>query len=265
MSELSAWIDDEPPTASESPRFNLPRLHIIHLMMWMAVTAIVFLPYRAQREIRQRAAGVAAQRQESPGTLTRVASYRALMGAQLFVAAALLTWHRRGYRGPLQPGHSFAFRGAAYWLASTVFGLLTLFTLDDPLGWQTAYTRVRGVLELVLIIWFLMLARRPDWPSYWRQSFAAAALVPILISAAMFAFAPSFRGSPAGLVAWQALRGGGLVLISIILGRALYIDYRDKAPRHWSHWIGAGAGWAESASNCVLSFAIWFNPPTVGS
>jgi hypothetical protein len=264
MSESTPWIlDEEPPP----PRFELPRLQIIHLMMWMAATAAAFLPYRVQRESMERISAGAAQQQESTTALAMAAWYGVLQGAHLFVAAAVLAWRRRGYTERLQPGHCFAFQGAVYWLISALTWVIISTVIDDSFGWYAIYSLPHGLAALAFFVWFLKLARRPDWPAYWRQAFAAAALVPVLswVLMMVLSFTIGFGRSPARVFTLMGVtQGGAAVLLTAILGRALYRDYREAAPRHWSHWIGAGARWAESASFCLYYVALCLNPPALG-
>src|SRR5262245_32210357 len=123
MSELSTWIvDDDPPP---SPRFELPRLQIIHLMMWMAATAVAFLPYRVQQ---LQLSGMSTDPQaavDNPANTVLSVGSGILSGAYLFVTAAVIVWRRRGYRGPTLPGHYLAFRGAGWWAPSLTMQAIT--------------------------------------------------------------------------------------------------------------------------------------------
>jgi len=263
MSELSTWIDDEPPPA---PRFELPRLQIIHLMMWMAATAAAFLPYRVQRESMERINAGASQRQESSLAIAMAAWYGVLQGAHVFVAASVLTWRRRGYRDRLQPGHCFSYQGAAYWLTSAISWFLISFVVDNDVGWYALYSLPHFVVAVVFFVWFLRLARGPDLPAYWRQAFGAAALFPVLSVVLMMvlSFSRAFRGSPVSVIGLMTLtQGGAAILLAAVLGRALYRDLHDRVSRHWSHWIGAGARFAEAAGFCLYYLAMWLSPPMV--
>src|SRR5262245_53825758 len=103
MSDSQAWIldDDAPP----APRFVLPRLQIIHLMMWMAATAAALVPYRINQEQTGRLSPAAQASADNPANIVMGVGSGVATGAFLFVAAAVIVWRRRGYSGPAEPGH----------------------------------------------------------------------------------------------------------------------------------------------------------------
>lgn len=180
MNESTPWIlEDEPPPPLEEPRFELPRLQIIHLMMWMAATAAAFVPYRVQLEQLRRLVPAAAAANNPVATVSIVWG-GLLQGAMLFVAGAMLVWRRRGYRGATEPGHYFAYQGAAFWAVSLLsLAALWLQSSGRPSPWLIVLAIPQLAVAIVFFVWFLRLARRDTLTPVWRWAFGIAAIAPV--------------------------------------------------------------------------------------
>jgi hypothetical protein len=249
MSEFIDAIDDAQP-----PRFELPRLQIIHLMAWMAATAVAFVPYRAQQE---RLAQMASTREfvDNPAATVQGLWTGVLQGAFLFVTAAMLLWRRRGYAGRLQPGHYFAYQGSALWAATLVaVASIWLPTDGGRSGWRMLLAIPRVAVAIIFFVWFLRLSRRHTVAPAWRRAFAVAALTPV--AAGIFVVCGTivgFRGNPSALLpAIFLIQGSAVILVALTLAVAMWDDRRRGAAQHWSHWIGAGARLVESCGYCLV-------------
>jgi hypothetical protein len=245
MADDSVWIEDESPTsAPPAPRFELPRLQIIHLMMWMAATAAAFVPYRAQLDAieRDKRESPNVSRAE-PATAVWVA-YGITHGTLLFVAVAAIVWRKRGYVGPFAPGHHLAFQGAAYWALSAITWAALQFADVSYLNAYSWFSAPQALMSLVFFIWFLRLAIKRGHTTAWRWAFVMAALGPPLVYALRVAGAYILYRSGLGFnglvmsVAPQCIVS--LLQLTAIVA-AMAGDRRHTPPRHWSHWLAASA------------------------
>jgi hypothetical protein len=232
---------DEPATETdELPRMEaiadapaaLPRLSIIHLLMWTAATAVAFLPY-------QLWASLQAKRDSSSeyylSTVSTIANsvHGIATGGHLFVVAALLFWKGRGWAStPLQPGHWLAIRGATGIVVTLMAGV-ALYAFGQP---TTAATRLLAVpyflVYICFFLVFLWLAIRRNDPARWRITFLVMAIAPLVgwIPTALWAYILSptaYLSGPGIAAAVQAL-----VLLTTLGG-----DLASRTERHWTHWI----------------------------
>jgi len=112
----------DPP--SDSAPAGLPRLQVIHLMLWMAATAVAFLPYQVQRQAQnQMGPGAAELSQTVSATAMGVISGLST-GSDLFVVTALWYWKRKGRSYRLQPGYWFAFEGVGQWIMAAALWMV---------------------------------------------------------------------------------------------------------------------------------------------
>jgi hypothetical protein len=256
MSKPGDWIDDDVP----APRVELPRLHIIHLLMWMAATAVAFVPYRqTQVDLRQTNASVAADLAENPiWTFVSVAS-GVMQGACLFVVAAVLVWKRRGYVGLPQPGHYFAYRTVALWAASLV-AWVAAPAVPDETTFAALVAIPYVIVAGVFFLWFLRLSRRTTLEPAWRRAFAVAALAPVvawvLTIAFMIARLARTPSSMAGMMA--IIQGGSAAFISLVIILAMMDDRRHERVRHWSHYVGPVARACEAGAYVLTYGAMGF-------
>jgi hypothetical protein len=246
-----------------SPRFDvnesarslaLPRLHIIHLLMWMAATAVAFLPYRqTQKDLTQANASVAADLAENPITTFVNVAFGVMQGACLFVVAAVLVWKRRGYAGLPQPGHYFAYRTAALWAASLMAWIASPAVSNETL-FAALVTIPYVIVAGVFFLWFLRLSRRTTLAPAWRRAFAVTAVAPlvawILTIAFMFARLARISSSMAGMMA--LFQGGAAALIALVIILAMMDDRRHERVRHWSHYIGPVARAYEAGAYVLI-------------
>jgi hypothetical protein len=254
MNDSVPWIvDDDAPTTTAP----LPRLQIIHLLMWMAATAVAFVPYRTMQENTRRMSPAAVDVASNPATTFLSVAAGILQGACLFAAVAVLVWQRRGYEGLPQPGHYFAYRSAALWAASIVmWGASALLPVDSPI--RPILFIPYAVVGVVFFIWYLRLARRETIPRGWRRAFAVTAIAPVVawVLTIVFVFARWTRnpgGMMGGFVFIQGLTALAVV-VAIVL--AILEDRSRDRVRHWSHFIGPGARLAEAAGYVLASVAM---------
>jgi hypothetical protein len=257
MSESKSRIVEDPPS---SPRFELPRLQIIHLMMWMAATAVAFLPYRVQRASLERtnSTSVQVQLRETPGALVMTVGYGVLQGAFLFVTAAVLWWRRRGADVRLQPGYCFALRGTVFWAASVIVWAFLSLNDGRPSTWFALLSILYLGASLGFFVWFLRLARRKDSTPGWRRAFAVAAIAPAVGWELMTALGVIAARTPTSFITVMALTQAPLAaIVALALVAAIRADRRGGIVRHWSHEIGVWARVVEAAGMSLNYLMIW--------
>jgi hypothetical protein len=227
-------LDADPPE-NVAPR-GLPRLQVIHLMLWMAATAVAFLPYQLQRRAQsQISPGAEELTQSVSATAVGVASGMAA-GAYLFVSAALWYWRRQGRAFRLQPGHWFAFEGVGEWAMAAGLWLILLNSEGSSYGLLPWLMIPRLIVGLGFFACFLWLALRSQEPARWRWTFAATALTPV--AAWFLTMVAAFTGLLRGrMTAFMIPNVAAAGLLALILVMAMAGDARNKTDRHWSHWL----------------------------
>lgn len=239
-----------PPDAANEPAYavdprnepaptGLPRLQVIHLMLWMAATAVAFLPYQMQRQAQDRMSPGAAELSQTVsataiGVITGLST-----GSDLLVVAALWYWRRKGRGYRLQPGHWFAFEGVGQWIMAAGLWLIILNSEGPRYGsfaWRIIPHLLIGLGFFACYIW---LAWRSKEPSRWRWTFAATALSPVAawLLTVVAAFTGSLRGS---IGAFMISSAATTAVVGLLLLAAMVGDLRVKTDRHWSHWLVAG-------------------------
>jgi hypothetical protein len=249
MDDAGPWIVEDASPAERTS--ELPRLQIIHLMMWMVATAAAFIPYRLQeRVIARDPSQSATTAAESAGVGLVVAVHGVCYGAVLFVGAASLVWTMRGYRFRLAPGHVLACEGVARWLAA-MGAWVWLFFREDH-GWYS-YSWVwapQTAISAVFFFWYLALARRGRETWAWRLAYVVLAAAPI-------------AGFLADQLSWSLILISEVIdtgLQGVAVGAALLADRRRAVPRHWSHWV-AGIASVILAVTLVAYYASWMLNP----
>jgi hypothetical protein len=251
-------FDADPPARDAAP-LGLPRLQVIHLMLWMAATAIAFLPYQMQRLAQVRLSPGAEVLSPSVSA-TAMGTMRGLAaGSYLFVTAALWYWKLRGYMFRLQPGHWFAFEGVGQWIMATGTWLLLIASEGPPFGAFPLFMFPRLIVGFVFFFLFMRLALRSQEPPRWRWTYAAIALSPIatwlLTMAAMFTI--GMRGQVGAFMIPNAAAAVSMTLFFLV---AITGDWRSHAQRHWSHWLGAGMRLVVLAASAVMYTYYSLNP-----
>jgi hypothetical protein len=235
MNEPDPWIDEGgSPASLHALRPALPRLQIIHLMMWMTATAAAFVPYRMQEAVSGRLGSGAVS---SPTFLW--ALYGISQGAAVFVTAALIWWGLRAYVVRLEPGHHLALQAATYWLLSSLAWATSYVAEGDVLRTYSWLSATNMLVSLAFFFWFLRLAIRGGESRAWRWAFlvfAAAPLVSLLVYVGLAFFANS-AGGGGNNVTFVAIQGGLAALQLAALSVAAVGDVRCTIERHWSHWI----------------------------
>ncbi|MBA3484573.1 MAG: hypothetical protein H0T51_22445 [Pirellulales bacterium] len=245
---------NEPAQATDLPSepstTGLPRLRVIHLMLWMAATAVAFLPYQLSRQARDRLSPGAAAVSQTIPSMAMGATYGVAAGSCLYVAASLLYWRRKGYTYRLQPGHWFALEGVGQWLMSTVLGLL----LYGSGGWAYALQLItvsRLLFGLAFFVCYSWLALRSPQPLRWRFAFAAMAWVPVVewLCAAIATLTSWFQARTTILSISNAMASGviGLFLVTAMAG-----DLIHRTDRHWTHWLSAGMRLATLVASTLI-------------
>jgi hypothetical protein len=262
MDETSYLVDEG------EPRFELPRLQIVHLFAWTAAVAVAFLPYSIypdmtagvpwKQNVSNQAAAVAAMKDAWSGVVE---------GTFLFVALTFFHWKRQGRDLRRQPGHVLAFQGAALWAAAVVIRAIAMaLTPQAPVGGPLGFVFL--AVGFVFFVWFLRLARRRDEPRWWRRAFSVLAIAPGIGWGGMIAWVliNSFLRVPAGsrnpILGLVFAMGAPAVAQGAALGAAMLNDWQCRIPRHWSHWVACFARLAMSLDMIVSAalMALFYEP-----
>jgi len=227
----------------ESPPAQLPPLRIHHLMLWTAVSAVLFTV------LKKAAVGEFGAQMFNGGMLpTVLLESLALCGLGLGIF-----WWRTGLPFFTQPGHAAYVGFSLYALFHVTWTVLLAFSgpfMDyygsgSWLSWLIMY----GWYGLLLAQFGLNLffAYRFRQPLRWRWFFLLETLAVVLQVVGQFTF--NFW------VSWYAVAGGDLSWITTvnmlvqILPEVLpivclvYVVIKDRTERiayHWTHWLGVG-------------------------
>jgi hypothetical protein len=223
---------DETPLA---PSAELPRLTIVHLLAWMAATALAFFPYQLQMQALERLGSSPSVRVSLPYTAF-AALYGVAQGGYLLVAVAILYWRRKGLTERFQPGHWLAFRGACAWLLSTMTWALMFAagTSFQAMRWTVVPQLMVGA---VFFFCFLWLGFRSPEPARWRLLYFVAAASPLLgwLWPMVAVMAGSSPRTPRAFMVGPAISAG---VETLVLMAAMWGDVSQGLARHWSHWLG---------------------------
>ena len=198
-------------------RPNLPPLRIHHLMVWMAVTAVLISAVLwFDRTMRN---GPPIENMAVIGALTIFAI--AVSGA-LCCAAWGLSWRRRAVDFPVEPGEQLMMliaAAAAGFVAAAALSLAVFFLIAHepfPVVWYGS----RIVLLVALIGACVRVARRRCDTTPWSVVFYALAAL------------------PAAAWAIDATVASSATLVALVF--AVWNDWRQPIARRWTHWFGVG-------------------------
>jgi hypothetical protein len=227
---------DHPPVGAAP--LGLPRLQVIHLMLWMAATAVALAPYQLQQQAQAQMSPGAQALSSAPATALGMV-YGVAAGGFLFIAAALPIWKRQGRVFRLEPGHWVAIQGACQWFVWLATWSALFLSADQPYGVMRLLTIPRLLLGLAFFLIYLRLVVRSGESLPWRWTYLALAVLPA--AASCFAMILPFVGGPRNQVIAQLLPHGiAAATIGLLLLIAMLNDLRRQQPRHWTHWLGAG-------------------------
>lgn len=234
-----------------STPFELPRLHVIHLLMWTAAIGFGFVPYRLQLKAFERSGAIIP---EQTSAMTGMSALFILAeGSLLFVAGAVVVWYARGYMERLEPGHHLALRAGFEW-ALMVAASALLYS-----GSANVFHMMVRILSLVasvaFFVWFLGLALRRDQSKPWRAAFAVLAAAPVL-RAMLLLLERNVAVLSYGL--FVSIFVTGIQLAAIL--PALISDWRRGPTRHWSHWLGTLARLLALGVMVVGTLWLWMHP-----
>jgi hypothetical protein len=225
--------DELPPmeAADDSPA-ALPRLSIVHLLMWMAATAVAFLPL----SLWNPAAAQANAARSTTATLS-MSVYGLAAGTYLFVLAALVFWRGRGYRSRFEPGHWLALKGAAGWLQSVLMYSIIFSSYAANTTAISYFQAIRLPVGLVFFMLFMWLALRSPEPARWRWTFAIFAIAPAI--GEIVGMALMLTVSSRTPLLHMTSHVGAQAVQALALASAAIGDHAHRTPRHWTHWMAA--------------------------
>jgi hypothetical protein len=249
---LLAPFDEPPGEGDELPQVEvvddapaaLPRLSIVHLLMWTATTAAAILPLSWWNV-----------RADSTVVTTRATLVMSVVGlasgTYLFVLAVALIWRRRGLR--FEPGHWLALAGAVGW-AQSVLEISMLYAGRAGIDVTLYFQSLRMLVKIGLFILFLWLAFRAREVARWRWTFVICALAPVI---------GQILGVALMFAVWNATPGllrmtgniGAQALQALVLLNALTGDRFHRTPRHWTHWMGSVAYLVALAASTAIHAA----------
>lgn len=261
MTEISVFIDED-----EAPRFELPRLRMVHLLGWMAATAAAFAPHQLQEHVFSRYSKIFTTIPPTAMETARMAASAMATGSLLFVAIAVLVWKRRGNRARLEPGHHFAFQVAVAWFVD--IGIWTFaWALQERLqGYPWSYwwfSLPQQALPFIFFFWFLALAFWAGDPPSWRWAYAALAAGPLAgyVINATSIISPAGFGRSAEIVSLGTSQDASLAIQLSAITAAATIDWRRGQRRHWSHTMAVVSKVVLLAVGIVYYTWLMLNPP----
>jgi hypothetical protein len=232
------------------PPMELPRLRVIHLMMWMAATAVAFVPYQWWASLRAQSSSGDEAAYLSVVTTAAYTVHGVSIGAHLFVTGCLLRWRSRGVvLVPLQPGHWLAIRGAVAGVLSIVlWAAIRISGQSEPAAWRWL-SIPHFSMSFVFFFIFLRAAIRRNDPARWRLAFLILAVAPLIgWIATVFSSMVFWR---IGFIA-PGISAAAQALMLVI---ALSGDLTRCSSRHWTHWLSTGLYIAGLMGTASIYFA----------
>ncbi len=234
------------PVASDSGPFDLPRLRIHHLLVWMAVTASLLTLARATLD-----------------TPYFQVVYSGLNCFDIIVNALALTvvgfgvvWRYQSKQFPCEPGHGLLFQVCLI-LGWVVTGQLfhACFIVRDEMGffsnydelprlamvylhWNWSfYVAASSMISLICAFWIVNAGR---WRTYFLLCAAMSALELISSFLLLWVMETLPYRTYQDWMDWttEAQTYVPSAATTIVLLSVLFLDYRAGVQRHWTHWTG---------------------------
>ncbi len=240
--ERQSPFDPAPDDASENPKAfrtqqdSEPRLGIIHLIGWIAFTAVYM---SAQQSLLKWVTNA------DPSVGHSIQHVAWGLGAGMAIGSVFLMIARRR-QGNLFPGHPGEFLGVlqGFSVLFSLMGFVILRACALGIGWVPfgiAYFQffMLQLPELGIAVLFAVWAWRTTRQAHWRVFFFAFALLPIVL------FALDFLSSMIWVPPWELT--AVMVTVPVLLLLAVLVDNRVGRRRPWTHWMGIG-----------LQYWLWF-------
>ena len=249
----------ESPFAPTSPfveYYRPPRLGIIHMLAWMAATAIVLkidLAIFALYEGGNSRLGFDTPQVSQLAVAWKYA-YRTIYsmtgGASLVGAAVLLrAWHR-GIGGRLQPGHWIIIIEVLRFIAGKGYLLICGVLYNFDLLQASISVLVQFLpycFSLCVLALYLYVARRKLCERRWRRLFVVVAVLPLLKFAMYFGDIYLFPPY------WLSHIVPRAIVLGTTLGTVVTRDLRARCRRDWIHWLGV----ALLATDVIVAVGLW--------
>jgi hypothetical protein len=239
VSQSVRHYNDPPPNAQPL----LPRLGVRHLLLWMAVIGVML--------------GTSPQvlSPETPWPFVIRWLIRRLASSTSLAVGLLVVWewawHFQWRR--LQPGHWFCLIELVGYVATNV---LSVIQSSVTAGYYDLYYW----LSMVKPFWTIAAQRLAYYNlqrdrSVWRWSVGCSMLFLLLTWSPVW-FPTLFEDSAlrAAGIAWldarfltESLATVAWIAVPLLVSIGLILDYRQRCPRDWGHYVGAGAKIAEVA------------------
>lgn len=233
LPELPELPECDDAAEMPQPETETPRLSIMHLMVWTAITAVYFSCLRMLMNAASESPQAAAfGGQGVPWMIMGVGNATALAGLVLLVARRF-----RGMPFLTHPGEKLwallGFSGISF-LAQYALVLQVIKSADSSsMIAVSAMSAVSGLVTFVLHIWAAMKST-----GLWRLYFVAAVLFPFVFGCFGTPLLMQL-GRPAMVLLVAVVSRGviGLILLMAVVG-----DHRRKIRYPWTHWVGVGLG-----------------------
>ena len=253
----SSFAPASPAAASPfAEYYRPPRLGIIHMLAWMAATAIVLkidLTIFALNQATISRLGIDIP-QASQLALVWAYAVRTIIsiaqGAGLVGAAVLLrAWHR-GIGGRLQPGHWIILIEVLRFIAGKGYQLICALRYKFDLLQAPITVLVQFLpycFSLCVLALYLYVARRKLCERRWRRLFVVVAVLPLLKFAMYFGDVYLFPPY------WLSHIVPRAIVLGTTLGTVVTLDLRARCRRDWIHWLGV----ALLATDVIVAVGLW--------
>jgi hypothetical protein len=261
---MRGWLPPLADDHDERPDARLPPLRIHHILVWTACSAF------GMTAVHAMATRFGTSHLRSPANalpLIQVVfelTFGIGFGAHLLVCFAGMCWRRKGIAFPSQPGHWVAYASAVWQLAILAFGMVVVLANDE----SSILSDGRGSAIIVMLFLAIggtgaMLMRAAK--AFLRPWAAALAISGFSIVALMSAVILSWI---AGLISTasafllgicfvsMAVACFGIVAALVVFLVAVWVDVRQRIPRHWAHWLAVWTLLAQIGA-LVLVTMIW--------
>jgi hypothetical protein len=233
-------FDDEPTVevAASGAAATKPRLSIMHLMIWTAMSGVMMGFYNLTESLQtDRPSKSITEWINSPINLALRTVASMAGGANLCGVLLLIDRRRRGIRFPVEPGEwLLVWQGIGTIIGLTMYLALTTtrILVDEGYVWSTIYQLVSSMIVIAeyMFPWLLCKDNR-DWRRFFFTATVLSFLSMFMMLANIALPVVLIPFNPMGPIRWVAV-GVGMLMFACAIGG----DIRRRTSRSWVHWVG---------------------------